>query len=507
MALKTSFYDLSGGINQSLTKTQMGLDLKNFYWTDAENVEILQNKGFIRQKGNTLFTKLSGSEKIIAIHQMKYKKVYKLIIATSGGKLYIYNSATMEFNLLEKTLSGKSTPVFTDFLNGVIVSSRSDTPFYIENNATYEIKNCNLKDSSGNYILPTSVAIYKGRVWVASDSTVYYSALGTYNNFSTAGDAGYIRDFYTDTDEITALAVYKEYLAIYKKNKVYLLSGSSVSDFAIIPFADRGTSSPFGVVNVNNKQYFINEGIIPLVVGDLNQVVVGQEISGKIKCEFDKFDMTRFDEIITLHYDLKNQIWFFIPYKEDEYFHTIWIYDYENSAWFKRVLPQDITFACNFNETILTCDNCGNVYLENFGTSFNGEPISFIWKSPFISLDDPNIRKTIDEFYFILDESYDNNFNFSVYKNYDGDYKDDNDVVFSTNVTNLNWHKENSQTDQNFVWSTEDNPSYWAVNTNSIYKADISEANFSVQLCVEGTSADQSCAVIGLEFKEVFLDE
>src|SRR5574344_823501 len=505
--IKNAFYDLSGGINQAETKTALGLDIKRLYWADSKNIEILQNKGFIRQKGNIVFAKLPAAEKIIAMHQIKNKNVYSLIIVTISGKIYIFTPKTQEMKLLEKTVSGNSVPIFTDFLDGVIVSGKYDEAFYIKNNANYDVESCNLTDDLDNIIYTTAVTTYKGRVWAASNSTVYYSALGKYNDFKTTGDAGYINNFYTDTDEITALKVYKDYLAIYKKNKVYLLSGSTIEDFKITPFADKGTQASHAVVNVNNKQYFVNNSILPLVVGDLNQVILGQEISGNIRFEFDKFDKTRFDEIIALHFDGKNQIWFLIPYKDVTYFYTIWIYDYENNAWLKRVLPQNITYACNFDEYILTCDSEGNIYQENIGNTFNGNAIEFLWKSPFVILGEANIRKTIDEFYFVCDESYDNNFKFSVYKNYDGDYQEDNDIIFSTNVTNLNWNSENSPTELQYNWSTEDNPSYWAVSTNSTYKADITEANYCVQLCVSGSEAAQSAAVIGLEFKEVFADE
>ena len=58
-------------------------------------------------------------------------------------------------------------------------------------------------------------------------------ALGTYDNFELENDAGYINDFHTDTNNIIGMQNYKEYLAIYKKDKVYLLSGSNPSDFAV----------------------------------------------------------------------------------------------------------------------------------------------------------------------------------------------------------------------------------------------------------------------------------
>ena len=62
--MEVSYYDLSGGINMALTKTELGLDTKKLYWTDSENIEILQNRGIVKQKGNTLFLELPDGETI-----------------------------------------------------------------------------------------------------------------------------------------------------------------------------------------------------------------------------------------------------------------------------------------------------------------------------------------------------------------------------------------------------------------------------------------------------------
>lgn len=506
--MKTFFYNLAGGINQASTKTELGLDTKQVYWTDSKNIEIYQNKGIIRQKGNTLIVQLPVEEKIIALHQMKYAKNYSLLIATEMGKLFVYSEATQNLTQLSQTVSGDSRLNFADFLNGVLVSSKSDTLFFVKNNSTYDVVDCNLKNGEDEDVLSDVIAVYKGRVWVAEDSSIYFSALGRYDDFTTEDDAGYIHDFHTDTDEIVALKAYKDYLAIYKKNKVFLLTGSSPEDFAIVPFADKGAASFSSVVTVNNKQYFLNQGIFALEqVGELNQIQLGSEITLKIKPEFDKFDKTRLDEAVALNYEKKNQVWYFIPYKQDNYFHTIWINDYVNKAWFKRVVPQNITACTIFDENIYTADEDGKIYIEDFGTSFAGEPIEFLWKSPFLSVGETNVRKTIEEFNFVLDESYDNNFHFSVYKNYDSEYKDDLEVIYSSNYENMNWEDELTSIAKNFYWHTDETPSNWSVGADSIYKAEISESNYAVQLCVEGSSIEQSAAIIGMEFKEIYVDE
>lgn len=513
--MQTYFYNLAGGINQSESKTTLGLDTKRLYWADSENIEILQSSGIIRQKGNTLLTELADKENIIGLHQLKDGTISNLIIATGLGNIYVYGSKSQTLIKLNKTIDGTARINFVDFLDGVVVGSKKDSLFYINNDNGYAIESCNLSNSAGNPVKAEVICVYKGRMWVGSGATLYYSALGTYNNFTTANDAGYINNFYTDTNDITALKTYKDYLAIYKENSVYLLSGSSTDDFEITPFADKGATSFSGVVTVNNKQYFINQGVFSMEqAGLLSQIQLGEEISIKIKAEFNNFDRTRFDEIIILHYEPKNQIWFFIPYKNVEYFNTIWIYNYIDDAWFKRVLPQNITAACVFDEYILTADTTGKVLIENFGNTFNGDAINFMWKSPFLAAGDSNVRKTIEEFYFVLDETYDNNFNFSVCKDYDDQYKDDADVIYSSNSDNLIWNGDNISTDANFYWNYDQDDgageivyALWATGADSVYKAEISESNYSVQLCVEGTSAEQSAAIIGLEFKEVYLDE
>ncbi len=514
--MQTLFYNLSGGISQSQSKTAMGLETKKLYWTDAENIEILQNSGIIRQNGNTRLFTLPDNDEIITLHQMKDIDSYNLLVATKSGKLYVYSTKSLTLTELDKKIDS-SVPLFcVEYLDGIVCGSEKDSLFYINNDVGFAVESCNLLDSLGAPIMVNAIGIYSGRIWVASKATLYYSALGKYNDFTSENDAGYINNFYTNTDDICALKTYQDYLAIYKESSVYLLSGSNNDDFKITPFADKGTASAFGVVTVNNKQYFINDGVFSLEqAGLLRQIQLGAEISIPIQKEFNQFDKTRFSKLIVLHYANKHQAWFFLPYQNDEYFHTIWIFDYVSEAWFKRVVPQNITFACLCNGSILTADSSGNVYKEDFGKTFDGQPIKFLWKSPFLASGNSNVRKTIEEFYFILDEDYDNDFQFSVYKDYDAEYKDDGDKIYSSNSTNLLWHNDSLNSNRNYCWPVElvnksasmSKPVLWSTGADSIYKAEISESNYAVQLCVEGSSIEHNVAIIGLEFKEIYTDE
>lgn len=506
--METSYYNLSGGICLARTKTELGLDTKRMYWSDSENIEIYKNRGISKQAGNTLICSLPETDKITGMFEMINKNDPKLVITTNSGKIYIYNPLNTSLKKLSKTITGKK-PAFTAFLNGVLISSESDKLFYIKNNTNFDVVECNLTDLSNNPVKSDIITVFKSRVWVASGSTIYYSALGSYTDFKSADDAGYINDFHTDTASITGLKPYKDYLAIYKKNMVYLLTGTSAKDFAIVPFADKGTKAHNSIVNVENKQYFLSCGIFCLEqVGELNQIQLGSEISLNIKPEFDNFDANNLSKALSLHYEKKNQVWYFIPYNNDNYFHTIWINDYINKAWYKRILPQNITYACLFEDYIYTADTQGKIYREDFGQSFAGTPIKFMWKSPFLALGSPHRRKLIDEFYFVLDDGIDNNFKFSVYKDYDSMLADDPEKIYSIHFDQLIWADDETSEDTTCCWAKDDeNTPVWPINKDVLEKAEISESNYAIQLCVEGSELTEDVGIIGLEFREVYSDD
>lgn len=506
--MENNYFNLSGGINQSLTKTALGCDVKKVCWSDSFNVELYQNVGIIKQKGNTVLIQLAETETIIAMREMEADGLYKLVIVTDSGKIYIYDDNSEALVLLDKTLTGKEV-IFAPFLRGMLVATEKDAMFYIKNDEDYSILSCNLKDGQAQDIIPENITVYKGRVWCSKGSTIYYSALGTYNDFSSSGDAGYINDFHTDTADIICMHTYKDYLTIYKRERVYLLSGSSPDDFAIIPFADKGAYSKYSVVNVDNRQYFLSNGIFALEqVGELNQIRLGNEISAAISQEFASFDNTRISKTKVVHYQDKHQMWFLFPYANDEYFHTIWINDYVNHAWYKRCLPQNITCCTAFKNYIITAGDNGKIYREDFGADFDGKAIDFMWKSPFLAFNSPHHRKMIDEFYFILDDNYDNKFRFSVYRDYDGQAQDDKELIFSRHFNQLVWAKDTLGDDPACNWcGVDEQVPVWTTGTDVMEKAEICGSCYCVQLCVEGSDFDDNCAIIGLQFREIYNDD
>ena len=90
------------------SEKELGLDTKRVYWSDSENIEVLQNRGIVKQKGNTLFLELPEAEAISGMCEMKHKDVLKLVITTTSGSIYVYNHQNKTLSKLEKTID----PVF-----------------------------------------------------------------------------------------------------------------------------------------------------------------------------------------------------------------------------------------------------------------------------------------------------------------------------------------------------------------------------------------------------------
>jgi hypothetical protein len=103
----------------------------------------------------------------------------------------------------------------------------------------------------------------------------------------------------------------------------------------------------------------------------------------------------------------------------------------------------------------------------------------------------------------------DNKFRFSVYKDYDGNYADDREEIYSKNLEQFIWAEDNiDNVPATSKWSLDDmNIPVWTINADTIEKAEICGSCLSIQLCIEGTELNENCAIIGLQFREIYNDD
>ena len=193
---------------------------------------------------------------------------------------------------------------------------------------------------------------------------------------------------------------------------------------------------------------------------------------------------------------------------DDDYYHTVWINDYVNYAWYKRVIPQNITTACIYKLNVLSADDSGKIYIEDYGTTFDGKAIKFMWKSPFLSLGNVLHRKLIDEFYFVLDDIHDNKFKFSIYKDYDSEYKDDIELIYCKHFNHFMWSGDDTPDEKNIAGMMKNRKLRFGLLQQMQwrklkYAAVIILFSFALKVMISLITV----LLIGLQFREIYNDD
>ena len=539
------YYNLQGGLNTELTPVLLGADSKIMYWADGFNVEPYKSQGITRQKGNQLLLNVASKippkddtantpntkvfsvddnqeapggdlKPFVPVGACAYPKGSKnFILALSDGRVFYFKDALGGLNEVYNFESEISGFAFEYFLDGIVILPKTYTGegldgIYFNPAAQKEIDCLNFKDTGGKVIKGVSLCQYAGRLWISSGSTLYYSALGTYNDWSSSHDSGYISNFHSSTDKIVALKEYGGSLAIYKEFEVFLLSGNDPESFAIIKFADKGTGSATSVLTCNNKQYFFNDcGLFSLSLeGELSQIVMSQNRAKNISELFKKLDKSRIGETIMLAMELKNQIWIFPPIAGENGQKEVWIYDWALNCWFIRIIPYQITSAIMVSDDIYTIspEDGGKIFIENRGNTFSGKAIKFSVSTPFFNFSKPTVNKIIEDFEIVCDGNSENCFWFSISTDYLTENVTKPEFISTFSPETLVWNDSNENTSDT-CWADEFTGGIWSEILQESLKLDIFDANKSVQLHFHGEDTGQDLTIIGFEFKGIIYDE
>ena len=228
-------------------------------------------------------------------------------------------------------------------------------------------------------------------------------------------------------------------------------------------------------------------------------------IASSVEDAFKNADKSRIDKAFCVPYEKKNQLWFYLPYSDNEYFNTIWIYDFANDSWTKRIETQNITSAANVNSEILSGCKEGKILLENIGSTFDGEAIKFSFSTQFFHLGKPSERKIVEDFALLLDETGENRFKFSVSKDFVKEVKSDYEYVKTVQIGALMWASEEEPKSNYNCFENSYSP-FWANSYQSSVNLQIFDSNLSVALNIEGEEEGDGFKLVGIEFKELLND-
>jgi len=504
------FYNFKGGLDFKNSAPLVEQSEKKSSWVDSYNVELLENGGVVQMKGASLFAQLPEdiNDEIIGGFEGEQNGNNFLVVVTKNGNFYQY--INNEFILKKSDLTPNAKPNFKIYLNGIFVSNGVDEPFLFVPNSEPEIFPANCTTSGGHSIRGNAIEVYKGRVWIADGSSLYYSALGKYDDWTSENDAGSISNFHNDTSPITALCCFKDMLVIHKENSSFLLSGNSPDNFTIQPFSNLGAISPFGINIANGRHLFFNKQIYPFQVNELGEIIQGSAVSIIIENKLKEFSNIKNNKCMLIDYKEKSQMWCFLYKSNEDYFKEILIYDYINDAWFLRMVPYNITTAWSCEGIIYAALDDGKILKEAVGSSFLREPVQFMWTSPFFHFGRVNAYKTIDNLALVFATDKDNNFKFQVRKNY-SNFEVFDKTSFSNITTNtLVFCDNNGANGQGLLDGDNDNEKFGFItlppNKIDNYITSITGSNKSVQIQIFGNELSHSLSLLGLEFQEVYFD-
>lgn len=353
---------------------------------------------------------------------------------------------------------------------------------------------------------------YRGRIFVGSDDGVlYYSEVGLIHGWDLKFGAGAIPTFYDDNSDFTALGIFDKYLVICKRERSYLLDGTSSQDidWTINPYSDYTCDSQQSWLVANNSFLVYSRqagGIYPLLQRTIySPNYQGTEISIKIRDSFTNISTSKYDYIFPVYNPNKKYLMFYLPTVMGTGSNYCYIFDLQTKTWLLRILPQNVTVAFRFDNNIYIGTQDGLILKEFVGSTFNGETIKWSWKSPWFSFGDGSNYLSTREFRINISEEGANNFQVKVRR--DGIDKASNRKVSvnDNNFRSLVWESklgEDSITDT--VWG-EDN---WTINKYTIKRFPLANQYFqTLQIELYGENLNENMNIYGFEFHGIQLEE
>lgn len=264
---------------------------------------------------------------------------------------------------------------------------------------------------------PAFGEIYANRLVVAGDennpSMVYISELENPENFSPSlaegvSDAspGTIQISPGDGEKITGLKTLylpvdsREILLIFKERSTYMLTGNSAETFTVEKLSSEfGAVSHHSIVTVGNDALFLSEeGVTAISTATVQGNLTTQFMSRKLQPQVGNLNRQLLSNAWAIHLRQRNEIWWGVTEAGSTENTRILVYNYGTGkgVWSRR---SGISAACaeEFNGKLYTGGYNGFFSHQLVGSSYNGQPIDWVYRTPFYDFGSPRQRKRIRE--------------------------------------------------------------------------------------------------------------
>jgi hypothetical protein len=247
----------------------------------------------------------------------------------------------------------------------------------------------------------SDVAIFKRAAFLAKGPNLYFSAPFDVTDFSAANGSGVINVGHT----ITGLTVFRDQLIIFSRNKIQRLVGNTTSDFQLLPIAeDIGCIHGETIQEVGGDVMFMAPDGLRLLsaterIGDFGLEIASAPIS---KDAINFINSTSTFASVVLREKAQYRVFAYSDNVQDDVSKGLIATKFSDQGaavinWGTlsgyKIYVADGRYVPGSELTIFA-NNDGYVYRLEFGNNRDGADIETIYKSPYIAINDPQIRKT-----------------------------------------------------------------------------------------------------------------
>lgn len=339
------------------------------------------------------------------------EKVYTVLsapsISSGHGSISIYpalasspaDTATVTF--IGRSMAGGTKARFINFnYDGTERTVMVDSTNYPITWGTNE--GLKVLDSSSSVLGSEVVAAFKDHLFFGKGSNLVFSAPFLQNDFTPANGAGSIRL----PSRITGLITFRDKLIIFTNSSIHQLTGTASSSFQLAEISeDLGCSEPDTIQEVGGDIMFLARDGLRFLgatarIGDFNLSVASRNIQDNIT-EF----TTSYADVVSLTIRSKSQyrIMGFASGQIDSvaegYIGTQFAdQDASSFSWAQTKgikAYRTASATSGSSEVILFVGETGYIYRLETGNTFDGSVISASFFTPFMSINDPKVRKTL----------------------------------------------------------------------------------------------------------------
>lgn len=440
------------------------------------------------------------------IHIAGIEKTYTVIAATTvasgNSTLTIYPA------LISSPANGASVTIYSnDFscstksrferysLNNVeklVCSDGVSNPF-IWNGSVFEALDS--PDISGSHI----VKFFKNQLFFAKNNNLYFTSPYTDNDFNAANGAGVIS---VDGD-ITGLVTFRESLFIFTQKTISRLTGNTSIDFVLQPVTrSLGCVATDTIQEIGGDVIFLGPDGLRLLsatdrIGDFSLGVVSKNIQAEMTRLISS--SSSFSSLVIKSKSQYRLFGYSTTVPEDSASGIIGVQkEGQNSSaieWSKTIGIKVFVASSDYynqQETILFSNTSGYVYSLDEGNSFDGKNIKASFATPYVTLGDPRIRKTLYKLLFYVEPE--GSINMTIGLKFDIDTKNiiqPSLINISTSEENISFYNENTY-----------NNAYYGDKVTKLFLTQTVGSGFNVSILFEtnGITAPFTIDAATLEF-------